>query len=381
MTRQEFFAYVQLSPNKVNVWYKNTTSPFEIGAVSVPVLDNTLQDNTNYLTQAQQIAIPIQSADYVTLDILNRQLVSGVVLGNSVLCFFFDVKPKIVTSVPSTPEGNVMLQILPAIDQFEFTESPYNVLHGSVEGVRTSTYVMQSDRYKIGTLANPTYTGPINIDLLLAGTATLANIQDSNYSTTGWINGRYEGSKTDRIDYKTDPASAGSIFQGAEFPSGSLTSQITYLNSTSQIIYKDLFYAGVGDVPGFYPVPSGYELVTDIGESSYIVTVRSAVSHILPTPQVGNLIRIGTEIMKINEVGYTPSTPPQYGLQVTRGYNSATSPHNAYTSVENVSPVQIYNISGNKLTGVPKGKVLVKQTGTLLKLDDLGYIVSSSLLS
>lgn len=378
MTREEFIAIVQLHPERINVWYDNTLTT--IYGISVPVLDNTDQDITNYLTQAQQLGVPLPSGGSVVLPIVARQLVSAPVNNIQVTCFYFDVTPTSVTITGSTNTGSI--QLYPAIDSAEFYDSPYNTLHGSIEELRTSTYIMQSDRYKVGTLANPTYTGPLNIAELIIGSASLAHVQDSNYTIAGWVNGRYEGSKTSRVDYRTDPAIGGSIFKGAEFPKGTTTTQINYLQSSGQIFYKDIFFAGTGDTPGYYPVPSGYMYTGSAALTANATTMTITQQQYAPStvkiPTPGDIFQLSDERVKVISVATIPLPWLRYTLTVERGYNSTTAPHDNGTPVYYVQPVQIYNILGNKLTGVPKGDVVVQQTGQLLNLDSLGYIVTSS---
>jgi hypothetical protein len=378
MTREEFIAIVQLHPERVNIWYEPSTST--IYAISVPVLDNSDQDITNYLEQVQQIGVPFLPNGSVLLTITARQLITSTVNNIQVKCFYFDVTPISTSTLTSTTETG-SIQLYPAIDSAQFYDSPYNVLHGSIEEVRTSAYIMQSDRYKIGTLANPTYTGPLNIDQLLSGSASLAHVQDSNYSSTGWINGRYDGSKTDRVTYRTDPAIGGSIFKGAETPKGTTDTQILYNNDNGQIIYKDMFYAGTGDTPGFYPIYSGYIYTGSaaLNDTSTTMAITTAPEGNIPSkiPTSGDLIRLGTEIIKINSVAVLTIPWLKYTLGVQRGYNSPPEFHSNEATVEYVSQVQIYNILGNRLTGVPKGDVLVQQSGQLLNLDPLGYIVEA----
>jgi hypothetical protein len=426
MTSEEFLNYIQLHPYRVNVLYNNIAPPYVIEAISIPTLNpnarqvtgqgdffsnngeysyNTgtplysagdysstgQEDISSILARVQQIAIPLPSGGKQTLEILSRQLITSNI-GTS---YLFDVKDVTVPRILPTTLAASTIQLLPAINDAIFYDSPYNILQGFVDGGRKSEYIMQSDRYKVGTLANPTYTGPLNIDALLTGSAPKAAVQDSNYSNAGWIRGRYEGSTTTRSDFKTDPATAGSLFVGAEFSAGTLASQIKYLQTNTQIIFKELFFAGTGDTPGFTLVNQGY-LLTGSGTSATIDDTVTSILIIPPAygyqntgeavqaPQAGSLIQIDNEIMKINTVGVIDIGWLRYTLTVTRGWNSVPAAHNSSNYggavVKNVKQVQIYNISGNKLTGVPKGQVLIKETGALVRMDQLGFIVSSSQL-
>lgn len=379
MTQPEFFEHVRLHPDRLNVWYGDIAPPYILQAVSVPVIDNANQNLTNYLTQAEHITIPLLAGGVAVLTITGRQLITNE-LGT---CFYFDIVPTTVSTLTQTTETGANVQVFPAIDQAEFYDNPYNTSYGLIEDERQSTYIMQSDRYKVGTLANPTYTGPLNIDQIISGTAALAHVQDSSYSSTGWTNGRYEGTKTDRLDYKTDPSTAGSLFQGCEFPSSSLSSQIQYLQTNNQVLYKEYFYAGIGDTPGFSAIPSGYILTSSAGitdsQTQIVITPEEFIAYTPAPPKEGDLIRIDDEIMKIYTIGTITIPWLRYTLIVSRGYNSTAASHSNLQFVKKVTPVQIYDIQGNRLTGVPRGQILVKETGAILKLDTLGYVISSSL--
>lgn len=379
MTREEFLAHVQIHPDQVNVWYNDDAPPYIVKAISVPVIDGNYQNISNYLTLVQHITLPLPQGGVVTLTITARQLVTGTVNGNFITCYLLDTTPTTVSQIYPISESR-NLQLLPAIDDAQFEDSPYNVLHGSIEELRTSAYIMQSDRYKIGTLANPTYTGPLNIALLLSGSASLAHVQDSNYTATGWINGRYEGSKTDEIRYKTSPAVTGVIFQGAEFPASASTSEINYAQQSNQLVYKNYFSAGAGSTPGFDTRPSGYAVFNQVTSTDTTIIIQSiSGTGLLRMPRAGDFYQIGSEIVKVEEAGIsTATTPPIYTLVVIRGYSGTANAYSSGQSVNYVQQVQIYNMTGDKLQGVPKGQVVVKETGVSVKLDALGYIVSAS---
>lgn len=389
MTQQEFFVHTQLHPSQVNIWYDDTgASPYTIRAVTIPVLDTSVppKDLSPLLNNLQQILVPLSTGVNIQLDITSRTTIQtqGVTVPFPVPAtkyYYFVVKPLTIASIGNTNIPADNLVFTPSIDVDQFNDSPYNVLQGSLEESRQSSYIMQADRYKIGTLANPTYTGPLNINELLSGSAVKADVQDSNYTTTGWINGRYEGSKTDRIDFKTEPAITGKFFDASEFPSGSTTGQINYLISSSQVVYKPFFYAGVGDTPGFGYEYSGYKLNADYlsGQTDISISPETA-GVILTTPRVGDLYRqVGNaEVMKINAVTVVSTSPVIYVIFVTRGYFGSIQNLSAGVPLQRITQVQVYNVEGSKVSGVPRGQVLVKETGAILRLDSLGYVIAST---
>lgn len=385
MTQQEFFAHTQLHPDQVNIWYDTGGPPYILRAITIPALDynNPPQDHSGFLENVQQITIPLSTGENITLNITSVTQAQSP--GTSIMpvtkYYYYNVAPLGVGNIVNIGIATGTLVFSPSLDTFSFADSPYNVLKGSIEASRQSSYIMVSDRYKIGTLANPTYTGPLNIQELLTGSATKADIQDSNYTTTGWINGRYEGTKTDRIDYLTEPAISGKFFQASEFPLGATSGQINYLISSSQVIYKEYFFAGTGDTPGFNTNYSGFKAIDSYNAfTEYILVSAEVPGTVLTSFKAGDLIRFlgSNEIIRLEAVGIYLDSPLTYRLQLRRGYYGSKEPITNNQLIDRVNQVQIYNVTGNKLSGVPRGKLLVKETGAVVTLDSLGFIVSST---
>ena len=392
MTQAEFFAYAQIHDNTVNVWYTDT-APTTVLGITIPILAPGLpvgeQDISSYLSQITNITIPLTTGELVTLDVLTRYLINP--LSNSPY-YYFDVTPHVITSPTYQTIVNGAVSISPSINGEEFNASPYNILQGLIETQRQSNYIMESDRYKVGTLARPTYTGPINIESLLSGSATKAQIQDSLYSDTGWSNGRYNGTKTSQIDFKVIPSITGKTFEASEYPLSTVNAQIRYQQSGSQVIYSTFFYSGKGDVPGlssenthYILTGSGYTTTTPFLD----VKLDGSSGALFPLPKVGDLVsfsqfdtyQAGRELCYVSDIGIINLATNHYRLFVNRniggivpGDTPTVSPPDLLVKVE---PVQIYNIKGSQLSGVPKGKLLVKETGQIVTLNSLGFIVSS----
>lgn len=387
MTQEEFFAYTQLHPDQVNIWYGTGGPPYTLKAITIPVLDsnNPPQDRSRLLENVQQITLPLSTGDNVTVNITSATQTQspGTPVMPITRYYYYSIEPLTLPSIGNIGIAAGTLVFSPSLDTFEFADSPYNVLEGSLEASRQSAYIMQADRYKIGTLANPTYTGPLNIEELLSGSAVKADVQDSNYTITGWVNARYEGSKTDRIDYLSEPAISGKFFEASEFPSGSTPNEINYLITSSQVVYKDYFFAGTGDTPGF--VKEDSKFLTNASYNEYatiIAATTNAVGFIPAILKVGDLISFSqsptAEVLRVNAVGVLSTAPLVYSLSVTRGYFGNLQPISLNSPIYRVSLVQIYNVTGNRLAGVPRGQVLVKETGRILKLDSLGFVISST---
>lgn len=390
MTQAEFFAYAQIYDSTVNVWYSDTT-PCNILGVTIPVLAPGLpvgeQDISSYLSQVNNITLPLPTGELVTLDVLTRYLLNP--LSNSPY-YYFDVVPYLITPPTYQTIVNGAVSISPSINGEDFNASPYNILQGLVETQRQSTYIVESDRYKVGTVARPTYTGPINIDSILSGSATKASVQDSLYSDTGWSNSRYNGTKTSQVDFKVVPSITGRTFEASEYPLSTLNSQIRYQQSGSQVVYSTYFYSGKGDVPGLSSEYTHY-LITGSGYTTttpYLdVKLDGSTGALYPLPKVGDLVsfsqyntyQAGGELAYVVDIGIINLTLNHYRLFVTRnigGIDPGGTPLNTDLLVK-VEPVQIYNIQKSQLSGVPKGKLLVKETGQIVTLNSLGFIVSS----
>lgn len=377
MTQAEFLAYCNLYPSQVNVWYTNT-APYIIQGLSVPVLDLNLTDNTPFLTQVERVTIPLPSGVTVTLDITQISVVNvNTVGGGSVSFFFLLTSPSQVTGITSSNVAAGNISFSPAINGTVFNASPYNAIGGVVQANRTSTYIMESDRLTIGVSSNPGYTGPTNITQLLSYSASKADIQDSLYSDTGWTNARYNGTETNIYDNLVIPAVNGRIFEASVFPASASINQIRFQQSGSQVVYKDYFYTGTGDVPGFNESATGFEAQGAFSEFTTVVFVDTNPYITINPFEPGDLISFGnnTEICRVEAVAKLNNTT--LTLIVTRGVFGAPQTIGDNNSVTKISQVQIYEISGNKLQGVPRGRVLVKETGEVLTLDPLGFVVQA----
>lgn len=402
MTQAEFIAYVQLNPTQVNIWYTET-APYTILGITVPTVDFSGENIVALLDQIQQIIVPVETGGNVldiTLDVLTLQAYTTAT-GNF---YFFTVVPYIIGNITNdifiTPNADITFT--PAIDSNEFYDSPYNVLQGSVDEARKSLYIMVSDRYKVGTVGLPGYTGPININQLLSGSAIKADVQDSLYSDTGWTNARYEGTEQIYTGTNVPPATTGKTFLASEYPISASLGQISYQVSSSIVLYTDYFYTGIGDVPGF----TTQQLNIKVSGSNYTsdttyIDVEQIFSPVedpfIYLPAIGSTIAFnGTEtdyVLGTNyEVAYVTgisllTTTPQisYRINLIRRYNG--TPQSAIDVPISVSDndrlftiitTQIYQLQRNKLIGLNKALLLVQETGKILTLNEYGYVVGST---
>jgi hypothetical protein len=376
MTQLEFLTYCKLYPSQVNVWYTDT-APYTIQGLSVPVLDLNLADNTPFLTQVERVTLPLPNGSTITLDITQISVNSVNTTGGGLISFFLLLtSPSITSGITSSNVAAGSISFSPAINGIIFSASPYNTIGGTVQNSRTSTYIMESDRFTIGIPGNPGYTGPTNISQLLSYSASRADIQDSMYSSTGWINGRYNGTETNIYDNLVIPAINGRTFEAAVFPVSASDTQIRFQQSGSQIVYKDYFFTGTGDVPGFNKKPSNFLLQTSISAFDGTIFVDTTPFISINPFEVGDLISFQgkSEVCRVRAVAKFNDTT--LTLLVDRGVFGIQDSVNSGVGVFETAQTQIYEISGNRVQGVPRGKVLVKETGDILTLDSLGSIIN-----
>lgn len=403
MTQTEFLAYVQISPNQtqVNIWYTET-APYIIQGITVPTVDFNGEDIVSLLDQVQQITVPIEINGNqldITLDVITPQLFTTST-GNF---YFFTVVPYTVGAITASTFliPNADITFSPAIDSNIFNESPYNALYGVVDDTRKSLYIMLSDRYKVGAVGLPGYTGPTNINQLLSGSATKADVQDSLYSDTGWVNARYDGTEQTYTGTNVSPAATGKSFLASEYPVSASLSQISYQVTSSLVLYTDYFYTGIGDTPGFKTEILGINVSgSNYTSNTTYIDVKdfnsSLVDPYIKLPAVGSTIAFdGTsnnplgnsfEVAYITGISLLPTTPNiVYRLNLIRRYNgTSTSAMESPITVSNntslftISPTQVYQLQKNKLIGVNKALLLVQETGKILTLNEYGYVVGST---
>ena len=96
-------------------------------------------------------------------------------------------------SGPDISSDEVLLNIQAFVSNFEYSD--YNAVFGNATIPQFSTIYQDIDYNSNGGFI------PTNFNLIISGTAAKAQIQDSNYTQKGWINGRYNGSKNSSIDF------------------------------------------------------------------------------------------------------------------------------------------------------------------------------------
>jgi len=138
----------------------------------------------------------------------------------------------------------------------KFKNNDYNALISNASISRTSKFKFDVDRLEGNTVlhykANTSSSLPVrptNYESLLSGSATLAAVQDSNYTHTGHINARYNGTETSENDFGgIEPAISGKPFEAAVYLSGSDVNFICSQSLSDRDIETYLF-TGTSDTP------------------------------------------------------------------------------------------------------------------------------------
>lgn len=344
---------------------------------------------------------PMQNVQTMDSDVPYRQ-VEKTVNGPYFIYAFSPEDQRIVINSPTTgSEGYEEYSSLTVLEypsvSFLRRAVDYD-LELIINKARESSYIYKCDR------VNPTptsKTNPVNLTNILTNAAPFATIQDSNYTSTPWVNARYQGSKLDTTtNTGTDPFLQGAFFQGAFFTKDVTDSYIENLVATGNITYIDYFAVSKLLTPAYTVESLNLELSTDINTTSSILqTVTSTLPASNTNIAIGDLLQISSkntgeftgEVLKVN----TPTPPGLYAPYefLTRntlsGETSAINTVRSYSktsregylvggTVYKIVPVQVLQIGKAKTTAVQEGKLKIKGTEGILTLSIDGYVISGS---
>lgn len=386
MTQGQFIAAALTFPLYISIWY-TSEEPYEILGIMIPVINDSGQSILEYLEESTELAIEIQTGIVVNLEISDGQLLTAAPGGEQL--YYFDVTPAYdITNLVNSPTFATQVSISSIVfidvpNQYVFNASGYNVLLNNVQDPRLSDYQVLQETY------------------------AQAGVQDSLYSSTGWINGRYEGSKTSQTNYVgISPTITGNSFEGAYFPRTITDTQIIAQVQAGAVTYTEYLNPGDELLPtytntsGSYKIPSLYD---NSDNSSVVGTIPITQTEIplltvpgtagsAPILKIGDIVQVTSslELMKIQNIdtynnnGNYPLAQPLYKLTVERGYNY-TTPQQIVTSFPTPeppvflsTPSLIFRLQGNKTQGAQRGKVQVKLSSEILHIDRFGYVVSGS---
>ncbi len=380
---------------------KGLITGFSISTKRIPNEDIDSNYNTeNILQQIEKITFDINFENKLQtfeLKILNRSRFNVSVEGlpKPRIFFYFEVEPKEFLDYwgsNKTFDGDTDFENLnldtktrgeqvyffPLIENVNFSLNEYNPLFGNNINNRLSSDKQVADRDNLD-------INPINIDSLITGTGTKAQIPDSNYSFTGLINSRYEGSKTDAEKFGgVSPSFTGRTFTGEVFSNVVTNSKISSSLEQDRV-YKELFHTGEEELPVFRIVSSSFNLQ----QTSTTSTLKFSP---IPTASSGSLFDIGdilffsgssstqeyVRVQKIDRINNQLLVEREYLSD--KGLDSNATEKTVGQHIQLIQPTKLFEFGSGttKVELVENAKVLVKESRLILETDKYGNVFTSS---
>jgi len=377
-----------------------------IDAVAVRIGQLTVND----LRQATQLSFKTPSgSEYLHISLqsstIPRRLVNTSIVENYFVYEIYPPEQRAVIITPNTssdgyledPNSDYLLQ--PTLTLKRFATSDYNVLVGSIDESRESIHIVKSDRSSTRTTGS--LLNPLNISSIVAGTAEPADVQDSNYSSITWINGRYEGSKiTTATNGGTDPFIQGTFFEGAFFSKDIQDAIILSASAAGNLQYIQNFSTGKLETPRY--------VVEELNLSTAAVAYSPSASFLQLTSSAtplnknltlgdlfvfsGSTSGFSQEVLRLTiptgSLGqqYFPyeflqRTPTKEIVQIRlqRGYSStkaATIP--IETACYRIVNTKIYTLVGTKIVPATQSKLIIRGANEVIYLSSDGLIISGS---
>jgi len=369
--------------NWINILYNPTSTPDtgKITAVSVTTKafsfngsqEDSRIDISNILEQVEEINFTFSGTTY-TLTILDRTLYTG-----DVPFFFFEVEsdkeiPNIFAAALDTAQ-EIQVNFTPILSGLFFSYTDWNPLYNNGNELRTSKFKFKVDRLE-------GFARPTNFDAILSTSASLAQIQDSSYSSIGLTNSRYNGAKTTPLDYAgVSPSLTAKEFQGEIHSSDSNPDIICTIGRSNRVLIN-LLHTGVNTLPSFTSSSLFIEnegvVVADDTVFEYVYSA-GRTGQISPDINPGDIIVAEDSQELVRVVLHNRFTRT---LQVQRGYlNTSKVQIPINTTFFKVDRTDIFKIDDfvSSLSAVNNSLIYVKDTNNIVYTDDFGLVYSSSI--
>jgi hypothetical protein len=221
--------------------------------------------------------------------------------------------------------------------------------------------------------------------------APKAPVQDSNYTDTGLINARYNGTKTSEADFSgISPAIAGMSIEASIYPYSSLAADLNIICSSS-LADRDmetLLFDGKGTQPTI-----GDGLVGTIAQPDTLSSVTDTTFRLILVPgtlvTTGDILVLGSnekvQVLSINHrrKQVNPFTQElvlydsYVKVVVERGYDgTAAAVQSAGTQVRRIGGSRLYTSSGSRIKPIGRQLVWLKETNTIVSTNDKGFVDS-----
>ena len=238
--------------------------------------------------------------------------------------------------------------------------------------------------------------------------APLAQVQDSNYTTTGHTNARYNGTKTTEDDYSgIEPFLSATPVQGSTYRIDEDDNFICSQSLDDREVEGFLFL-GSGNIPTLATSDLGFitsnnqvtstsgsvaNVILDEHDQSFNMTVNIGLNNKMIKIKPGNVLLLtdpnngNTEVVQVLNNLHVVNVNPPYStslttveLQVKRRFDGATTTHSFPTNtiVEAFTDTRIFRLEGSRLIAVDEKKIWIKDNRTILKTNNSGYVISLS---
>lgn len=232
-----------IDSNGDTVYYKEDAyfPPYQIIGLTIPFQSNNSVGLEETLSQVTAIKFTIAGTEIET---------PVVQISKQNQYFYLETTPTNISVLPvqddveGTPlEFSVEFIFFPYITA-KFNNSDFNALQGNATAIVASTAAYQVDR-------NTDNINPTNLDSIISQTATAAQVQYSNYTTTGWSNARYNGTLLSSGSIPgDDPAMAFKQFKGSVHPLDSDNKTIIELGASDA--GSKAIYFSIDNTPSAY---------------------------------------------------------------------------------------------------------------------------------
>lgn len=385
------------TPHTVNIHYEFTdetvregTIEYTVGRIlGLTITNERLQnesgdtnlDITTVLQQVDKLNFDIifeGKTQNIELEILSKSRLSSTLENDF---FHFKVKPLKFTAFWASGQifESQQLYLSPIISNLNYTFDNYNPLLGNSISNRPSSKRQVANRVNFN-------TNPVNSASLFSETATPAEIPDSNYSLTGLVNSRYEGSKTDAEKFGgVSPSFTGRSFIGEVF-----SNVVTDLKISSSLeqdrVYKELFHTGPEEFPTFKLVSSSLKVnSTSTAGTSTLIGITPLTGSDTNLVDVGDILFLtspaGTEFVRLQQYDVKNNRiRVERGYLSDRGITSQAVDHNSNTLIRLVQPTQLFEFGSGttKIELAENAKILVKESRLILETDKYGNVFTSS---
>jgi len=219
-----------------------------------------------------------------------------------------------------------------------------------------------------------------------------ASVQDSNYTDTGLINARYNGTKTSEADFSgISPAIAGMTIEAALYPFSGVATELERICNIplAERDMQNLLFDGKGTQPtigeGLVGTISNPDVLTNVGTDN---TFRlNPIPGTLVTPGDILVLDSGEKVQVLNVNHNRKQLNPfsqelvlysQYiKVMVERGYDSTTiAAQAAGTQVRRIGGSRLYTSTANRIKPVGRHLVWLKETNSIISTNDKGFVDS-----